>query len=1225
MAPSARSLPFCFKFEPVHNGEFTTGESSGSGAPPKQATTIPINGFVPVKIENDFFSGHMLLVHDTGNEPGLDQAQGAEDHERRGVEFQIQGMFKKPILTSDITKSGLWLCGELPEPMKFGFITRSIVALMMACANRRTNGRAYYHPGDKNELPHLGLPIVNVFTVIKTPPGEEPPKLGSDELSKVKWPGPSPVDFDDTSVFTLYHKTPYADLCTWELLNIPGVTPLGAEKIIGDITTCKLMFYDLGKAGSHQDMKKALIMEFSVVRGKDGSIQTPDTESSAGNDTPPVLEQVSESDDSQADEDDMEDEDDLEVADHVSSSSSSSEDLEDEEMILEDDLIQEVTFSELDAWRPTASTVECLDSGSPVEVPFYIEAVDRRRKKRVRVWYVFNVRQFNGASEWYHAKWLPELQKLCRAQPRMRSFRRGAARGCLTCPQLEQFRQATTWALSGPPDTRLRRALILAATSGMKSTGGLHRDISAMPEQSQKLMLRVQSTLQDFAQEIKEEGLAKTARREINKRKSNSRKKSKPLGPLLPPRFFELGSRACELAFKGATEGMGQTVREALVGAIHFEGRVCEELLRLSKDGTLRCFSPYDCDRPRLTLHQSHVSSVEPIDGLFLGRFHCWEIAFELRVFVFCSTTCEEREEWIAALIPKEARWSRSMTPGHTEVSHRVSESSQAEVGPELSETRDRLAAARDRIDVARMPTFRQKSLLQAIPAETLLLLTDTTRARRWRPKTRLILNDRRLLIRNGATPLPPLTVAEQILQRVLAFEEGVAGEALKEFMDLTCLLKAVQLGQWGAHERLAFWLNVYHCLLLHGRLILGTPKSRRELALFNNRVSYFVGSSPVSLREIECFIIRMPGTEKNLIRVPRKAKRFWRALCPCLALCPCNRKTDVLKDKKPASKAQQKANAVKADGGNRSRAESNTSQNSGGHISPGHRSDRSEGSSPTHRRDRGLDALEGLPRERSTSDHSHRETGVEKVWSKRSEEEVAELQKGGATCGVFGSARLAVPRPWQRRRWSPACLFIGRPSEANVDKLPLFDMRVTFALNRANMSSMQGIPIFSASRLDAQLTDVSKIFAKTFVEVQEVNGNTRVVLPHCCKFLKDMFISGPRNYQPMLRYVWDFMPSELPAPGKETRVVFSPYRAEPRERAQIIKLAYTNQDLEPSPLPTMPRPLVRLTSPPPVSDASDLQQTTPPPGVEKEQDGKAASRQHTPLTPVGNPDVVSL
>merc|ERR1719387_2008452 len=53
-----------------------------------------------------------MLIHDTGNEPGLDeQAQKAIDPaSRRGVELQIQGVFKHKCTVGEQT-AGLWVGG----------------------------------------------------------------------------------------------------------------------------------------------------------------------------------------------------------------------------------------------------------------------------------------------------------------------------------------------------------------------------------------------------------------------------------------------------------------------------------------------------------------------------------------------------------------------------------------------------------------------------------------------------------------------------------------------------------------------------------------------------------------------------------------------------------------------------------------------------------------------------------------------------------------------------------------------------------------------------------------------------------------------------------------------------------------------------------------------------------------------------------------------------------
>lgn len=62
------------------------------------------------------------------------------------------------------------------------------------------------------------------------------------------------------------------------------------------------------------------------------------------------------------------------------------------------------------------------------------------------------------------------------------------------------------------------------------------------------------------------------------------------------------------------------------MGSVHFEGRLCEELLRLSSDGVLRCFTPYDCEKPRVSVHTTEILQIEALPGLFLGRFFLWQV-----------------------------------------------------------------------------------------------------------------------------------------------------------------------------------------------------------------------------------------------------------------------------------------------------------------------------------------------------------------------------------------------------------------------------------------------------------------------------------------------------------------------------------------------------------------------------------------------------------------------
>lgn len=93
--------------------------------------------------------------------------------------------------------------------------------------------------------------------------------------------------------------------------------------------------------------------------------------------------------------------------------------------------------------------------------------------------------------------------------------------------------------------------------------------------------------------------------------------------------------------------------------------------------------------------------------------------------------------------------------------------------------------------------------------------------------------------------------------------------ERLRQFFDLTCELKHVDLGSLlqdgvrfgGGTERqaLAFFLNLYHLLINHAYLLLGPPPSKFAWLSYYTTVAYHVGDELVSLAGLEHCILRAP------------------------------------------------------------------------------------------------------------------------------------------------------------------------------------------------------------------------------------------------------------------------------------------------------------------------------------------------------------------------------
>eukprot|EP00927_Polykrikos_kofoidii_P066701 TRINITY_DN62259_c0_g1_i1.p1 TRINITY_DN62259_c0_g1~~TRINITY_DN62259_c0_g1_i1.p1 ORF type:complete len:1179 (+),score=216.78 TRINITY_DN62259_c0_g1_i1:21-3557(+) len=995
MAPSGRGRPFVFTFYPNGSVIDEAPESAPATSQQRRRRIIPVNSFAPIEIENEHFKGAMVLIHETGNEPERDDEDALDEDaldeavegggDLRGLQLQVQGQFKKAI-----ARGKLWAGGELQDNLKLGWFMQNVVKLCANYAKKKTEGRLHFNLGGKGELPLMTFPMTQVFSVIATPPGGELLKLGSKELSdKIVWQGPTEIEINTTDTYTLVYKTGFVDLCSWELLKVPGVSPLPLENLLGDVQSSRVMLYDSAATdGNHANWRDGVLIEWLFMRGKPGEkwyeddildwrkpseVATADHHENEG-------EGSDASDSSQGDEIvDLIDDVDDDAGAHGDESDDSSESSQ-ESLIGED---EEAFLCDVEGWRPrTIVPHDQVDEklGVSIRVPFYIESIDRRRRRKLRVWYVFAILHKGGSDELWLAKPIWELAALCgrrrTLRTRLKTFRRGSALGCQCygVQTLEQFRHVVRSAVC--KDSKLTHNILHSASTAPTRNNSSSEAENA--EQDQDLAPRPWEL--GKITKLHAGGPAELAR------------KMKAKKVMVPPRFLVgSGNKACELAFVHAKDGRNNMEREGLVGVVQFEGRICEELLRLSRDAILRVFSPFDCDKARLKLPVSHIAKVEAIDGLFLGRFFRWEVHTELKVLVFCVADEEERNAWIATL---------------------------------------RAAI----VDESPSRFFNWAT------GSVAAYLMDTTRSRRWRPKKRLVLNDRILL--DDTTESMPPSLVEVMLQQVLSFRTVFCPDLVQvtEFLNRSSFLKAVRFGDLSQSDLLSFWLNVYHCLLLHGRLMLGTPRSRRELSRFFNRVSYLVGSRPVSLKEIERIILRMPNLDSVTgIRATGRAKA--RQVVGFCGLC--------------------RRRAL----GNRGRSDCATS-------------------TPTS----SVVALE-----KAMSTESCDSAGS-------SPQPTSVVQKRACFPHIASMVSLREP-PWSRRRVH-ACLFLGQAPEALA--IPKQDLRVVLCLNRGNASCLPNVPVFRSAGLGNQLDEVSGDFIEEFVTIREnARGVTQITLPHSCKCLK--------------------------------------------------------------------------------------------------------------------------
>uniref|UniRef100_A0A9J8A4R5 Zgc:152951 n=1 Tax=Cyprinus carpio carpio TaxID=630221 RepID=A0A9J8A4R5_CYPCA len=106
-------------------------------------------------------------------------------------------------------------------------------------------------------------------------------------------------------------------------------------------------------------------------------------------------------------------------------------------------------------------------------------------------------------------------------------------------------------------------------------------------------------------------------------------------------------------------------------------------------------------------------------------------------------------------------------------------------------------------------------------------------------------------------------TVDYKAMSRSLCFER---------YCDLAVQLQRVELLSLSREEKLAFFINVYNALVIHGNLHLGFPKNICQRYRFFNYVSYFIGGEVFTLQDIENRVLR--GNRKGVAQLMKPFSR---------------------------------------------------------------------------------------------------------------------------------------------------------------------------------------------------------------------------------------------------------------------------------------------------------------------------------------------------------------
>jgi hypothetical protein len=145
-----------------------------------------------------------------------------------------------------------------------------------------------------------------------------------------------------------------------------------------------------------------------------------------------------------------------------------------------------------------------------------------------------------------------------------------------------------------------------------------------------------------------------------------------------------------------------------------------------------------------------------------------------------------------------------------------------------------------------------------------------------------ILLNDR---VSSGITFEQPIDVALTLAMadlrgKFIDVETGIVrygairgSEIFERYKDLAGQLKRFNLASLKSNQqRLAFWINIYNTMVIHGVIELGLHRSVKEVPRFFDRLIYEIGGHRFSLNEIEHGILR--GNRRHPYRLFRPFRK---------------------------------------------------------------------------------------------------------------------------------------------------------------------------------------------------------------------------------------------------------------------------------------------------------------------------------------------------------------
>ena len=186
---------------------------------------------------------------------------------KRKMELQFQGKFlTKPTST-------LWIGGEIQEKMNIGIMLRTVAGMMLRLVKKISHGKLHHSFGhaQEDEIPCIVTSFFHgVDRLHITPPGSTPPLLGrdlpenDDAIKRRRKASADSLKIDVDSIYSFSYQSMYIDLLNWKVVRIPGMQGIDLHSYWGNLPLV-VPLYEMEDKPYHATKRKNYFFRFEFM------------------------------------------------------------------------------------------------------------------------------------------------------------------------------------------------------------------------------------------------------------------------------------------------------------------------------------------------------------------------------------------------------------------------------------------------------------------------------------------------------------------------------------------------------------------------------------------------------------------------------------------------------------------------------------------------------------------------------------------------------------------------------------------------------------------------------------------------------------------------------------------------------------------------------------------------------------------------------------------------